>query len=91
MIYLVCYDITDPLRLRRAAKTLERFGIRVQYSFFQVDAGVERMDELVRALKRHLNLKYDKLYIYPLCDDCRTRYEVQGSGSLLPLESFVIL
>lgn len=31
---LVCYDIRDPVRLRRVHKTVRDFGIPVQYSVF---------------------------------------------------------
>jgi CRISPR-associated protein Cas2 len=31
---LVCYDIADPKRLTRVAKTVEDFGTRVQFSVF---------------------------------------------------------
>ena len=33
--WLVCYDVHDPARLRRAAKLLEGTGERVQYSVFR--------------------------------------------------------
>jgi len=33
--YLVCYDISDPRRLRRVAQACEGFGIRFQFSVFE--------------------------------------------------------
>ena len=33
--YLVCYDVRDEKRLRRAAKKLEGRGQRLQYSVFR--------------------------------------------------------
>jgi CRISPR-associated protein Cas2 len=33
--YLVSYDIAHPKRLRRVAKVLEGFGVRLQYSVFE--------------------------------------------------------
>jgi CRISPR-associated protein Cas2 len=33
--YLVCYDISDDLRLRRVHKTMVGFGDRLQYSVFE--------------------------------------------------------
>ena len=32
--YLICYDISDDIRLRTVAKRLEQEAIRVQYSVF---------------------------------------------------------
>lgn len=34
-IYLVCYDICNPLRLAKVGKTMLGFGDRVQYSVFE--------------------------------------------------------
>ena len=33
--WLVCYDVRDPERLRKAAKHLEGYGERMQYSVFR--------------------------------------------------------
>lgn len=33
--YLVSYDVCDPKRLRRVARALEGFGVRLQYSVFE--------------------------------------------------------
>ena len=33
--YLVSYDICDPKRLRKVARSLEGFGVRLQYSVFE--------------------------------------------------------
>ena len=35
MRYLVSYDISDPKRLRKVARSLEGFGVRLQYSVFE--------------------------------------------------------
>ena len=33
--WLVCYDVRDPKRLRKAAKHMEGYGERMQYSVFR--------------------------------------------------------
>ena len=33
--WLVCYDVHDPDRLRKCAKHMEGYGVRVQYSVFR--------------------------------------------------------
>lgn len=40
--FLIAYDISEPRRLRRVIKVMERFGDRLQYSVFLCDlSGVE--------------------------------------------------
>lgn len=48
--HLVCYDIADDRRLRRVAKTLEGFGVRLQYSVFECALDRMRLEELRAAL-----------------------------------------
>lgn len=53
--YLVCYDISDPKRLRRVAHVCEGYGLRLQLSVFEcvVDGlGYERLrHELSETIK----------------------------------------
>lgn len=56
--YLVSYDICDPKRLRQVARTLEGFGVRLQYSVFECP-----LDDLrIAMLKTQLHplLKHDE-------------------------------
>jgi CRISPR-associated protein Cas2 len=36
-VYLVCYDIADPKRLRQVHKATEDRGVRLQYSVYQCE------------------------------------------------------
>ena len=47
---LVSYDITEPRRLRRVAKVLKRYGLRVQKSVFECEID----DRLYRELRSKL-------------------------------------
>lgn len=91
MIYLVCYDITKPRRLRKVAKMLEKWGLRVQYSFFQCDLDDDKMKRVVGMLRAELDENEDRLYVYPICDKCARNPLQLGTGKLLCLESFEIL
>jgi len=91
MIYMVCYDISDAKRLRRTAKILEDFGIRVQKSFFQCEIGKAKMDEIYAKILKVINKKKDSFFVYPLCEDCSSRAIADGNGSLIRLEDFEIL
>ncbi len=91
MIYMVCYDITNPRLLKKTAKTLEDFGLRVQKSFFQCDIDKERMDELFKKISNIINKKKDSFYIYPLCENCSRKALKDGTGELVRLENYDIL
>ena len=54
--YLVSYDICDPKRLRRVARALEGFGVRLQYSVFECpldDMRLEMLKAAVQPLLKH--------------------------------------
>ena len=91
MLYLVCYDISNPRRLRRAARILENFGIRIQKSFFQCEMGQKRMMELRDRVLEVVDVREDFFFIYPLCEDCSRKALTDGTGELVRLEAFEIL
>ncbi|MEJ5363370.1 MAG: CRISPR-associated endonuclease Cas2 [Spirochaetota bacterium] len=91
MKYLICYDICNPKRLTRVAKQLERMGIRVQYSFFNVELDDEMLNKLLQILMNLIDPKEDKIYVYPICTDCRKKVIIDGTGTLLDLNTYKIL
>jgi len=91
MPYLICYDITSPKRLRKVAKVLETYGLRIQKSFFQADIDNEMLREMVGKLKKEMDKNHDSLFIYYICEKCMKKIESDGTGQLLILEDFKIL
>ena len=91
MFYLFCYDISNARRLRRTAKILENFGIRVQKSFFQCEMEQKRMLDLRDQVLKVIDTDKDYFFIYPLCEDCSRKALTDGKGELVKLESFEIL
>ena len=91
MIYLVCYDISHPKRLRRTAKILENFGLRVQKSFFQCEMEKKRMEHLRDQVLAVVDSEKDYFFIYPLCEDCSRKALTDGTGTLIKLLAFEIL
>ena len=76
--YLVSYDVREPRRLRRAAKHLEGYGTRIQYSVFRCrlrPRELERMQwELTEILKPE-----DDLLIIGLCGECARRVRCKSN------------
>lgn len=91
MRWLFCYDICDQRRLHRVARVLEDYGIRVQYSFFEVECEEETRDIVIGRIREVMDEKVDLLYVYPVCAACAGRVQKDGSGNWSLPEHFVIL
>lgn len=70
MKYIICYDITEPKRLVKVAKTLEKKGYRIQKSFFSLLVDAALMKEIQTCLLDIIDRKKDKVAVYPVCDRC---------------------
>lgn len=91
MMYFISYDIASPKRLVKVAKTLENFGIRIQYSFFECEMQKKQLEEVKRSLLEIIDKKEDSLRIYPLCEDCLKLTSSIGEGNIFVPQSFQIL
>lgn len=69
--WLVCYDVADPKRLRRVAKRMQDFGLRVQKSVFECWLSDARLDELKESVAKIVDEKEDDVRYYSLCEKCR--------------------
>lgn len=81
--WLVCYDVHDPKRLRKAAKHMEGYGHRVQYSVFRCWMGEREMQRLRWELTELLAPEDDVLMI-PLCPRCVRHVQGTHSAAKLP-------
>ena len=70
--YVICYDITEPKRWRKAYKHLHGYGRRLQYSIFRCRLTKLQMEKLRWELEKMLTTE-DKLLILSLCDGCENR------------------
>jgi CRISPR-associated protein Cas2 len=64
--YLVSYDICDPKRLRQVARTLEGFGVRLQYSVFECPLDGLKLANLKAELQDLLNHDEDQVLFVSL-------------------------
>jgi CRISPR-associated protein Cas2 len=85
--YLVCYDISDPKRLRRVAKACEGFGHRLQFSVFECLLDGLGLEKLAQALGRHLKHDEDQVLFVALGPEkgrSEVRYRTLGIPLVLP-------
>lgn len=91
MVYFMSYDIANPKRLVKVAKTLENYGIRIQYSFFECEMEKSLCENLRDEILKIINLKEDSLRIYPLCEDCLRNTSSLGEGNIFIPQNYQIL
>lgn len=75
--YIVAYDISDPKRLRKVARTCEDFGYRKQLSVFLCRLSATDIVRLRNRLYDIIDLHADQVLFIPLCAKC-----LQGIESL---------
>jgi CRISPR-associated protein Cas2 len=78
MHFVVAYDIVKDRRRNKVMNTLKNFGLRVQYSVFECDLTMGKLDELREQLRTLIDPRRDRVHIYPLCDACFFRSEGLG-------------
>lgn len=76
--YLVAYDISDPKRLRRVARTCEDFGLRRQFSVFLCRLVPIDVVRLKARLYDVIDLGRDQVLFIPLCARCAGQIEALG-------------
>jgi CRISPR-associated protein Cas2 len=64
--YLVCYDISNDLRLRKVHATVRDFGQPVQYSVFLARLSDSHKAELMRRLAHVINHDEDQVILFDL-------------------------
>jgi len=68
MKILLTYDIVDTKKRSKIAILLETYGMRVNYSVFELDIGKKRLDELIAKIDK-LSQKEDSIRVYRFSKD----------------------
>lgn len=68
--FIAAYDIAVNNNRVKAAKILEDYGYRVQYSVFEIEIETETLEKLIYKLKKIINPKTDSVIFYYLCKEC---------------------
>lgn len=76
---LVSYDIRDPVRLRKVARVLLGYGVRLQYSVFRCKLTTRSQARLLWELAQIVT-EEDNVIIAPLCRRCSGRLVIRGRG-----------
>lgn len=76
--YIVCYDISDPKRLRKVARACEDYGFRKQLSVFLCRVSATDFVKLRTRLYDLIDLAEDQVLFIPLCPRCAGGIEAIG-------------
>jgi CRISPR-associated protein Cas2 len=76
--WIIAYDIADPKRLRKVARTCEDFGLRRQYSVFACRLSPVDLVRLRSRLYDIIDLDRDQVLFIPLCRRCAGLIESLG-------------
>ncbi|MEA3222954.1 MAG: CRISPR-associated endonuclease Cas2 [Thermodesulfobacteriota bacterium] len=78
---LALYDICDPKRLSKVAKTLEGYGMRVQQSVFELNITPGKLKELHEEVNTIIDNSEDSVRYYILCkEDWQKRQSIGVSN-----------
>jgi CRISPR-associated protein Cas2 len=70
--YLVCYDIRDPKRWRKAYGLIQGYGERLQFSIFRCRMSQRQREKLRWELEKIL-IEEDDLMFVGICSQCEQR------------------
>jgi CRISPR-associated protein Cas2 len=67
--FIISYDISNSKRLRKLAKELEKFAIRIQYSVFYVPSvSQEMLFDIIETINEIIDTNEDDVRIYTVLD-----------------------
>lgn len=73
MNLIICYDVCKTKRRNKLAALLESYGLRANYSVFELDVSERIYAELKQRIARIIEPKIDKVLFYRICKTCRLR------------------
>ncbi len=70
MLWLVAYDIANPKRLSKVAKTCLDYGVRVEKSVFECDLEEDVFSTFWQELNELIDESVDAIVAYRICASC---------------------
>ena len=78
--YLIAYDIRHPVRLRKLAKIVQDYGLRMQKSVFEAEMTPSELQSMKKRMLGVIDPKEDGIKIFRLCQSCEAKRTGAGLG-----------
>ncbi len=88
---IVVYDVTDDRRRAKLFKTLEGYGIPVQFSVFECELSDENFLIMKHKVEGIINKDEDSVIYYDLCQRCWHRADRVGIRKKVMLENVIVI
>ncbi|WP_297444496.1 CRISPR-associated endonuclease Cas2 [Desulfurobacterium sp.] len=66
MKYVVVYDISDTKRRNKVSKLLSSYGMRVQFSCFEIEASLSGVKRIEKEISEIIDHDTDRVFIFPI-------------------------
>lgn len=84
MRFIICYDISDDKKRNKVSKKLKAYGIRSQYSVFEIEAEKETILGLLEEIDLMLD-EIDKFFIYPVKEPNKIKRIGRAQGNIFTI------
>jgi len=81
MFFVVAYDIEDDKRRKKVSEILECYGVRVNYSVFEIEVSEKELKKLILDISK-IHHKQDNIRFYAMHKDTIKKSFVIGKGSV---------
>ena len=88
---IIAYDVADDRRRYRICKALERYGMRIQYSVFELSMTRKELYKLVDHLNGLIDNTVDRLLVLQLCGGCHAAVGRYGNMTSYEPEQTLII
>jgi len=88
---IIAYDVADDRRRYRLCKALERYGMRIQYSVFELSISHKDLYKLVDHLNGLIDNAADRVLVVPLCGGCHAAVGRYGNMTSYEPEQTLII
>lgn len=89
MSFIVAYDVSDPRRLRKAGRYLERYALRTQKSVFLYDGTYASLRAVLSGMLDIIDIHMDRVQAWPVLETAAVRNI--DIGALLPPKAICVI